>query len=172
MLTTLLPRTRRSLLLGAAGLLALVGTGAAVASAHSPGHGRAGGPLAHLLRHLELSDEQKTQIKALMRDARPRLQPLAAEAMRTRRAVFQAVAAPTFDETAVRAAAEAAGRAAGDLAVERARLTSEVRALLTPEQQARLDEALRRMEERGERRGHMGGRAAWHERAADLVDTL
>lgn len=162
------PTTRRSMLLGAGALAALVGAGTATAAAHGPGPGRGGSPLFHLLRRLDLSDDQKTQIKTIVKDARPRLEPLVEQAIQARRGVFQAVAAPTFDEAAIRAASEAAARAVGDLAVERGRLASQVRAVLTAEQQTELDQRLQQLMERRGRRQHMG----WRERAGDPVESL
>jgi hypothetical protein len=114
---------------------------------------------------------QKEQIKAILKDGQPRLEPLVDEMVRSRRALFEAVSAPTFDEGAIRAAADTAARAATTLAVERARTGSLLRGVLTAEQQARFDEGLRRMGERMAKRGALG-RRIWREHAADFVDAL
>jgi Spy/CpxP family protein refolding chaperone len=168
-ISRLIPFRRRSMLLGLGALAALVGAGAASAAADGPGHGHGrGGPLFHMLRRLDLSDDQKVQIRGLVEEARPRLQPLVEQAVQTRKAVFQAVAAPTFDEAAVRAASQAAAQAATDLAVERARLTSQVRAVLTADQQAELDQKLQRFLDRSGRRSHWRHRTGEPAAAASL----
>jgi Spy/CpxP family protein refolding chaperone len=130
-------------------------------------------PLDGLLPYLDLdlSESQKEQVRAMLNDARTSLGPLAAEVGRARRALFAAVTSPTYDEAAVRAAADAVGRAAGAVAVERARLQAQIRAILTAEQQAKLDEAFRRMGERLDRRGR-GPQRGWHGRMAPATHVL
>jgi len=160
--------TKRSLALLSLALAAVLAGGAVAAWAHGSGMRW---PLHGLLSGLDLSDAQQDQVKAMLRDARPRLAPLADEAGRARRALFAAVTAPTYDEAAVRAAADALGRAAGAVAAGGAQLQAQVRGILTPEQQAKLDEALRRMTERMEKRGR-GAHRMWRERAGQIVGTL
>jgi protein CpxP len=115
------------------------------------------------LRGLDLTDTQKEQARDVLRAARPRIAPLADEARKAHRTLFQAVTAPAPDEGAIRAAADAVGRAAGALAVERAKVGTELRALLTPEQQQKLDERLARMNQKMEQRGGPG-RGMWRHR--------
>jgi protein CpxP len=115
------------------------------------------------LRGLDLTDAQKEQARDVLRAARPRITPLADEARKARRALFQAVTAPAPDESAIRAAADAVGRTTGALAVERAKVGTELRTLLTPEQQQKLDERLARMNQKMEQRGGPG-RGMWRHR--------
>lgn len=167
-------RTTCSLAFLSLALAAVVIGGAVAARAHGPGmQAPSQGLLQGLLPalDLDLSDAQKEQVRAMLRDAGPRLAPLAAEVGRARRALFAAVTAPTYDEAAVRAAADAVGRAAGAVAAERAQLQAQVRTILTAEQQAKLDEALRRMTERLDRRGR-GAPRAGHERMGHMIRAL
>ena len=107
------------------------------------GPGRDGlGPLA---RDLNLTDEQKTQIKAI-NDSFAESTKSLQEQMR---ALHQKEADPfttPFDEAAVRAAAEARAKIDVELQVAHAKMMSQIGALLTDEQKAQL--AARRQEHR------------------------
>jgi len=162
------PRTKRYVAILSLTVVGFVVAGATVARAQMPGRR---GPLRAILTGLDLTGAQKEQIKGILKDEQPRLEPLVDEMVRSRRALFEAVSAPTFDEGAIRAAADTAARAATALAVERARMGSLLRGVLTAEQQARFDEGLRRMRERMAKRGALG-RRIWREHAADFVDAL
>jgi protein CpxP len=145
-------------LLGA--LLLAGGAIPAAAQTTDPRPAHHGGRGGFFLRGLDLTDTQREQARDVLRAARPRIAPLADEARKAGRALFQAVTAPAPDESAIRAAAETVGRATGALAVERAKVGTELRALLTPEQQQKLDERLARMNQRMEQRGGPG-RGMW-----------
>jgi Spy/CpxP family protein refolding chaperone len=134
--------------------LALAAAGAPAADAHA---GR-DVSVRRLLRDLDLTDAQKEQARAVVREAGPRLAPLRDGAARASQALFRAVTAPASDEAAVRAAAAEVARALESLSVERARLVADLRAILTPEQQAQLDRTLQDLGGRRERRGRPGAR--------------
>lgn len=90
--------------------------------------------LEFALRGLNLTNDQATQIDALMTAHRE-----AAEATHTavdaaRRALVDQIQAAVFDEAAIRAKAAAVAALDADRAVAEAALLREVRALLTPEQ--------------------------------------
>jgi periplasmic protein CpxP/Spy len=104
-----------------------------------PGHGGHGEAMMHLLSQLDLSDAQKTQVHGILDDEHPKLAPLFEASMKARHALELAIHAPTFDESAIRAAAAQAGAAEADLAVEKGRLASRIRAVLTPEQQKQME---------------------------------
>src|SRR6266704_912339 len=155
----------------AAGLLAV---GAAVAvPARAYHHGGMsgefgfGGGIGRALASLDLTDDQKTQVKAILQDEGPRVEPLVDEVLRSKKALFEAVHSRTFDEKAVRAAASVSAKATTDLAVERARMVSRFRGILTDEQQDRLDSIRGRFEERLEKRVGLA-RTIWKEHAADF----
>ena len=119
-----------------------------------------GGRLLHVLSGLDLTDDQKTQIKAILKDEGPRIEPLADQ-----------VITQQFDEPAVRSAAATAASAETEMAVERARTVSRLRGLLTPDQQAQIETIRRGFEERIEKRIGLT-RSIWREHAADFIDAL
>jgi len=126
---------------------------------------------ARALAALDLTDDQKTGIKKILRDSGPAIEPLVDDVLRSRQALFEAVHASSFDEQAVRDAAASSARASADLAVEKARMVSRMRALLTPAQQERLDGIHREFEERLLR--HIGmARGHWREHAEEFIDEL
>jgi periplasmic protein CpxP/Spy len=172
------PRTK-TVIVAASIAAALLGVGAAAAPAHRDPRGDRfggfgfgfGGGMVRALSSLDLTDDQKTQIKAILKDEEPKLEPLVNEVVLSKKALFEAVHSRTFDEKAVRAAASDSARASADLAVERARIVSRFRGLLTDEQQARLETIRQRFEDRLERRIGLA-RTIWKEHAADFVDAL
>lgn len=126
---------------------------------------------ARALATLELTGDQKSGIKKILRDSGPAVEPLVDEVLRSKQALIQAVHASALDEQAVRDAAVSAGRATADLAVEKARIVSRIRGLLTASQRERLDGIHREFEERLLR--HVGmARDRWREHAEEFIDEL
>ena len=167
-------KTIAILALGTAGFLAF---GFAIALPARLHHGGPfgefgfGGGMARALASLELTDGQKAQVKAILADEGPKVEPLVDELLQSKKGLFEAVHAGTFDEKAVRAAASGAARAETELAVERARMVSRFRDILTDEQQDRLEAIREKFEERIEK--HIGlARTLWKEHAADFIDAL
>jgi Spy/CpxP family protein refolding chaperone len=115
-----------------------------------PGHGE---PMMHMLSQLNLSDDQKTQVHAVFEDEHSRMAPLKEGSMKAHHALEQAIHAPTFDESAIRAAAAQAGAAEGELSVEKGRMLSRIRALLTPDQQKQMEALHEQMSQRHGRWG-------------------
>jgi Spy/CpxP family protein refolding chaperone len=91
--------------------------------------------------------------------------------LRSKKELFDAVHARTFDEKSVRSAASTAARATTDLSVERARMVSRFRDILTDEQQDRLEAIRLQFEQRLEKRIGLS-RTIWKEHAADFIDAL
>ena len=108
----------------------------------------AGALLPPLLR-LELSDEQRDQVRAVVGESREAARTHAGEMRAAREALAEAVASATVDEDRIRALAADVGRLTGDAAVRRAQVYAAVWGILTPEQQARAEEI---EAERAERR--------------------
>lgn len=99
-----------------------------------------GGPrdgMFPMFRNLNLSDEQKAQIKKIMDTAAASDRELH-EKMRALRESEPAPFSTTFDEATVRAAAEARAKIDVELQVSRARTMSQVAAILTEEQRAQM----------------------------------
>ena len=134
-----------------------------------PGRARGGRAMALLppVRQLDLSDEQREQVRAAVGASRDAAREGARAMRATRRDLAEAVTAEVMDEDRIRSLATDLGRLEGDAAVERARLYAAVWGLLTPEQQARAAEIrTERRERREERRESV--RERLEERLRDL----
>jgi len=164
-------RTRILALASAGGLLVagalLAQAGGPGRGGHGPGRGPGGcdcggpgfhgepggpGPLGEALDRLDLTQEQRDQVRAILdrhRDERRALR----ESMRDQREErFEQDLSLPFDEAAVRARAEKRAQMRVEAEVARARVASEVLAVLTPEQRAELGKLREERHERFERR--------------------
>lgn len=103
--------------------------------------------LNHLARELNLSDDQKTQIKKITDSFEESTKALH-EQLRTLHESAPDPLSGTFDEAAVRAAAEARAKIEVELEVAHARMMSQVLSVLTPEQKAQLAAKHQQMEQR------------------------
>ena len=157
--------TKKRIIGGAVALAAALMMTAAAFAQHGPGgpgghHGPGpggpgghGGPGGSLLEHfsqaLSLTDAQKAQIKQLEDNFRESTKGLHEQLDKAGPGdPFDAAAAGTFDEAAVRAAAQARANLHVELEVAHAKFFSQVYALLTAEQKAKLAELHQQMQER------------------------
>lgn len=151
--------TRRNLILGITLAALAVGGSAVLAGPGGPGgpgmrgpdgsrHGGFGagrggdgplGPLGRALHRLDLTDEQRAQIRTVVEAARPQLQQLRGQLRDGRQAFREANPPTTFDEAAIRAHVAAQSAVMADLAVLGAKVRADVLALLTPEQLEELE---------------------------------
>jgi Spy/CpxP family protein refolding chaperone len=92
------------------------------------------GRFGRRLAQLGLTDQQKVQVKTILRSYQPTLGPLVKEVVTERRALRDTIRAQTIDETAIRAEAAKVASLEADLAVQRAHVADDIRAVLTPEQ--------------------------------------
>jgi Spy/CpxP family protein refolding chaperone len=90
------------------------------------------------IAELGVSDSQKQQIHAILRESRPALQPLVAQYVRERRALRKAIHTAPVNEQAIRAQAVRVAQIEADLDVKRAHVSERIRAVLTPEQVEKL----------------------------------
>lgn len=105
-----------------------------------PGPAGGFGLLGRGLRHLDLSQQQRDAIRAIVEAEQPKILELRQQ-LRDNRDKFRAENPPTqFNEAAVRAHAEAQAKIRTELAVVIARTRAKALAVLTPEQQAKLGE--------------------------------
>jgi Spy/CpxP family protein refolding chaperone len=142
----------------------------ALAGPGKRGHGRGGphgepGPgqkLRMLVAHLELSEDQREQVRAMAEEHRESTRALRERIRDSRRALREAIDSNESDEDAIRGAAAVLAAAEADMAVARASHRKGFEALLTPEQ---LEELERIKEERGRGRGgpHGTGDCPWHD---------
>ena len=158
--------TRRKVLVGGAGLalgaMILVAAHAAHAAEEQRPGGRGGrgawmggprggGPAGTLLpplRRLELSDEQRDQVRTVIGENPEAARTHAQQMRAAREALAEAVASATVDEDRIRNLAADLGRLTGDAAIRRAQVYAAVWEVLTPEQQARAEEIEAEREER------------------------
>jgi len=96
------------------------------------GHG-----ILRLLRALNLTEDQKASVQAILQAERPDIQPLVRRLFEIRRKLRKAADPRHFDEATVRTLAGQQGKVMAELAVLRARVFSKIFATLAPEQQAK-----------------------------------
>ncbi len=150
------------------------------AAPHGPGHGPwfgsgaghgpfGGGFMAErIAERLDLSEDQREQIRAIHDSYREEAESLM-EAMGVAQLVLRGrIHADVFDEAAIREAAAEVAAAEADLAVLRAKIGNDVRQVLTPEQVAEAELLHDRM--RGFADGWRGHRR-WGQRGFDSPPT-
>ena len=98
------------------------------------------GRIAQRLAALGVTDQQKAEIKGILRKYQPTVGPMMRQLVEARRALRDTIHAETIDESAIRAQAAKIASFEADLAVQRAHVSHEVRAVLTPEQIQKLGE--------------------------------
>ena len=117
-----------------------------------------GGGLGIPLHRLNVTDEQRDAIRAIVEADQPALHELREKIRESRQAFIEAHPATEFDEAAIRAHAAEQAPLLADLAVAEASLRVKALAVLTPEQLTQLKDMRsqrheRMVEQRGLRRG-------------------
>jgi protein CpxP len=123
----------RILSIGAAVLLAV----AAAVAQGMHGHGGPGAEFHHMLKQLNLSADQQTQVKAIFTQEKSVLQPLMAQ-MRQSHAAMEALVSNGFDEGKATTIATQNSQTMIQLEVEHAKMKSQIIAILTPAQKTQL----------------------------------
>jgi len=103
-----------------------------------------------IARALDLSDDQKSQIKAILKTHASKIETQIKASASARRAVHDAVLAQPPDEAAIRSAAQKFGQVHADGAVLFAKIHAEIQPILTDEQRAKVQEFRERMRNRGD----------------------
>jgi len=101
-----------------------------------------------MFRHLELTDAQKVQIKAIRDASRESTKGLRDNMHETRKQLRELGTDGVFDQGAVEVLAAQQADIHKQMIIERQRAKSQIFALLTPEQKAKLDEMKARFAER------------------------
>lgn len=148
-------RIRKSVLIGsgvlalaAAGLLAgRLSAGAFPERAHSDFAPRIFGRIA---RALDLTDDQKGQIKTVLKSHAAEIEAQMKASAAARRALHDAVLAQPADEAAIRARAAELGQVHGDGAILFSKVRTEIQPILTPEQRDRIQTFRERMRRHGD----------------------
>ena len=113
------------------------------------GFGRNNGwMLKHMIKQLNLTDAQQTQIKGIMADEKTKIKPVMQQ-LRQNQQAEDANINGSFDENQARTFANKQAQLMTDLIVEKERMRSQVYAVLTPEQRQK---ALQLMQERQQHR--------------------
>lgn len=135
-------------ILGAAGLVAgRLSAGVFPGGAHSDfGHHVFG----RIARALDLSDDQKSQIKSILKAHASEIETQIKASASARRGVHDAVLAQPPDEAAIRAAAQKFGQVHADGAVLFAKIRTEIQPILTEEQRAKIQKFRERMRNRAD----------------------
>ncbi|MEA2173867.1 MAG: motif family protein [Blastocatellia bacterium] len=118
-------------------------------------HGGPGGPrdgLGPLGRDLNLTDDQKAQIKKIQESFEESTKTLREQARAQHESQPDPLSGGAFDEAAVRAAAEAHAKIQVELEVAHARMMSQIFAVLTTEQKTKLAAKRQEFEQRRQER--------------------
>ncbi|KAF0814413.1 hypothetical protein IGB42_01314 [Andreprevotia sp. IGB-42] len=116
------------------------------------------GPFGLPLRTLDLTDQQKEQVKQIKEALKPQFETKR-DAFKQQHQAFEAlIETPDADPAKVRAAADAQAKAGAELSVLHAELNQKILAVLTPAQQQQLQQLLK------ERKDHKRGPR--HDRAS------
>jgi periplasmic protein CpxP/Spy len=124
----------RILTIGAAVLLAV----AAAIAQGMHGHGGPGGEFHHMLKQLDLTSDQHSQVKAIWQKEKAALQPLMQQMHQNHAAMRALEASGPFDEGKTRALATQNSQTMIELQVQHARIKSEIMQILTADQKAKL----------------------------------
>jgi protein CpxP len=124
-------------------LAGILGVGAVVLPAHS-----ARPVLAERFAELGVTDAQKRQVRAILRQHQPTAGPMIKQLVEARRKLRDTIRAEVIDEKAIRAQAAKVASLEADLAVERAHIGHKIKPILTAEQVAQLKDMQVDVEER------------------------
>ena len=130
--------TKALIAAGAVAALTVGGFFAFLAHADTTEIGPARGRFRQKLAQLGVTDDQKAQVKAILRKYQPTAGPLIRQVVTERRALRDTIRAETIDEAAIRAQAAKVASLEADLAVQRAHVAHEIHAVLTPAQLQKL----------------------------------
>jgi Spy/CpxP family protein refolding chaperone len=110
------------------------------------------GPLGYVAHELNLSDEQKSQIKSMWQAERPTVASLVQELVSEGKEMDSATAQGNLDDSKVQTIAARQGATIAKLLVEKERLKSKIyTSILTPEQRTKADELQKRWHSRLDR---------------------
>jgi periplasmic protein CpxP/Spy len=125
--------------------------GAMLAEAHTY-HGMGEGlMMGRLLRGLDLTDQQKQQVKGIMQSHRDALLAGRVEVLQARKNLVSLTTGGAFDANAVRAAYSTLADAQGNMTVLRTQIFSQIMALLTPDQQNAVKNRIAKLTQRMQR---------------------
>lgn len=134
--------------IGVAGLAqACGGPGGGFRGGNHEGHG--GDRMMHVMKKLDLSQEQRELVRNIKRDSRDQMESKRDEMFDIRQALQKQVSADTYDAAKVRELADAKSKIMADITVQRIETMQKVRQQLTPEQLEEFDEMKEHRSNRG-----------------------
>lgn len=137
----------------------ILGTASPILAKHARGpHGLHALNLASLIEDLNLSDEQKAQVEAIVAKYEDDKNSLLENVRPARDELRDVIFAEAYNEAAVRQAAQQVSSIMEELAVLHAKMVAELRTVLSPEQIGYLKGRLEGMMGLGRDRRPMGGR--------------
>jgi Spy/CpxP family protein refolding chaperone len=141
---------RSALVLAGAGAVALGGLFAGrLAAGTAPAFGAPA--FARIARALDLTDDQKAQIRTILKARATDIQDQMKAGLDARRALHEAILADPIDEAAIRARAADLSRVEANGAVLYAHIRTEVFPILTADQKQKVGEFRQRLQARGDR---------------------
>jgi Spy/CpxP family protein refolding chaperone len=123
---------------------------------HGFGFGMEGHMMGFFAKYLNITDDQKTQMKAVLQKERPTLKPLMQQ-LHEMEQQLKPYQEGTYDAAKVQAIVSQQSQTLVQLAVEESRIHSELFQLLTPDQQSKMKEFEANREARMQQ--HMQGEA-------------
>jgi len=114
----------------------------------APGHGRF---FQRIAQQLNLTDDQKAQIKTVLRSERDTLKPMLEQLHAARQNLRAAIQASDANEAAVRVASARVAAVEADLAVERMKIFGKIAPILTDEQRQQISEFQQRADDFADR---------------------
>jgi Spy/CpxP family protein refolding chaperone len=113
------------------------------------GRGFSGGhPFLKMAEKLNLSEEQKTQIKTILEDAKTRIKPLMETIRANHQAIEQLGKDGVYNESEVTRLANAQAETTKQLIIEKEKTKAAIFAVLTPEQRTQAEQMKSEMKER------------------------
>ena len=117
------------------------------------GFGGPGGDFRHMLRQLDLTPDQHSQVKAIFEKEKPAMKPLMQQMRQNHQAMKALEASGPFDEAKTRALATQNAQTIIELQVQHARIKSEMMQVLTPDQRTKFQQL--QSEHQGRMHDHM-----------------
>jgi Spy/CpxP family protein refolding chaperone len=111
-------------------------------------HGKKNHMFGRLMHQLNLTEQQKTQIKQINENFRASTKQLHEQLRANRQNPLEQLKGGNLDEAAVRAAAQARANIQVELAVAKARKMAQIYAVLTPEQKDKLAQLIEQWKQR------------------------
>ncbi len=125
------------------------------------GKGHKRGTRAMMFRGLDLTEEQKTQIRQIRQTSKEKIKPIREQMKANRQKLAELSAGGNFDQAQVQTIAAQQGSLSAQLIVERESVKSQIFQILTPEQKAKAAEIgaqrKQRMQERMQKRMNKRG---------------